>query len=137
MTKETLPLNIDILKFTSVEFLVIESNRQMPCWEKITQSESPSKPFLCLPGRFQSTRISKNSWPSGQSFRRRWRICSGRLPRVPSPPPLTEALLLPTLPRQCTPLCDVEQKPWGKNRCQTTQRRVRCFSHHKRIVSDS
>lgn len=109
-----LSLNIDILEFTSVEFLVIESNWQMHRWEKITHSESQSKAFLCLPGRFQSTRISKSSWPSGQSFRRRWRICSGRLPRVPSPPPLTEALLLPTLPHQCTPLCDVQQKPWGK-----------------------
>lgn len=88
--------------------------KQMHRWEKITHSESQSKAFLCLPGRFQSTRISKSSWPSGQSFRRRWRICSGRLPRVPSPPPLTEALLLPTLPHQCTPLCDVQQKPRGK-----------------------
>lgn len=83
--------------------------------ERITHHESHSKPFVSLPGRFQSTKILRSCWPSGQSFRRRLRICSGKLPHVPFPPPLTEAPLLPTLPHQCTPLCDVELKPCEKS----------------------
>lgn len=82
--------------------------------EKMAHYESQSNPFLSLSDRFQSTKTLKSSWPSGQSFRRRLRICSGKLPHVPFPPPLTEVHLLPILPHQCTPLCDVEQKPCEK-----------------------
>lgn len=107
MTKETLSLNIDILKFIGVGFLVLLKETVEALLEKITHCESQSKPFLSLPGRFQSIKILKSSLPSGRSFRRRLKICSGKLLHDLFLPPLIEVHLLPIQPRRCTPLCDV------------------------------